>query len=117
MTLKQFFKDTTKHEAVQAAAFEKHFSLETPMCKIPYTAGKQGDYLVTEGSEKYDSMFTHKVIEFKSDTKSLLTKHFYIEFEQTNNGWETSKPSGHKLAVDEGCLLVIGVKHEYYCFD
>ena len=115
MTLQNFFNSTTVYEARQAAALKKHFELEIK--KIPYTPGCAGDYEIVKRSKKYNDLFSNSIIEFKSDKMSRKTKHFYMEFEQTSNGWDTKKNSGHQLAIDKGCLLVIGVFEDFYCFD
>ena len=119
MALQQFFAAATVLEARQAQAFQKHFALGLPLLKLPFQPGVAGDYRVQNegGSELFNSLFEHTVIEFKSDGKSLYSKHFFFEFEQTSDGWFSWSESGHVLALNTGCLLVIGVKQKYYCFD
>ena len=115
MTLQKIFNSTTVYEARQADAFKKHFELKIK--KIPFIPGCAGDYEIVEQSKKYNELFSNSIIEFKSDKKSRKTKHFYMEFEQTSNNWVTKKNSGHQLAIDKECLLVIGVFEDFYCFD
>ena len=119
MTLQKFFNATTIYETRQAQAFQNHFALKKPLLKIPFTSGCAGDYAIPiEGaSKKYTDMFRNRTIEFKSDRGSLYSRHFFVEFEQTCNSWDTCKPSGHVLAINEGHLLVVGVKEQFYCFD
>ena len=44
---------------------------------------------------------------FKNDKASLKTGMFYVEYEQTSDGWFSRKSSGHALAIMRGCVLII----------
>jgi len=109
-------------ERAQAVSFSSRFGVQ--MSKIPQGPGVCGDYVVTETSHDTSELevalghpLLGKLIEFKNDKASLKTGNFYIEFEQTGNGWFTSKPSGHAKAIEMGCILVISSGANTYIFN
>ena len=116
MTLHNFFRKSAVYEARQAYLFQEHFDLKKALVKIPFVPGASGDYRVQPdgSSDKYEELFTNTFIEFKSDRTCLRTRHFYVEFEQTSNNWFSRKASGHQLAIDESCLLVIEGFEKFY---
>ena len=109
-------------ERAQAVSFSARFGVH--LGKIKQGPGVCGDYLVEATSadtRELESALGHplqgKRIEFKNDKASLKTGNFFIEFEQTGDGWFTTKPSGHAKAIDTGCILVISSGPNTYIFN
>ena len=109
-------------ERAQAVCFRNRFGVE--LTKIKQGPGVCGDYLVTDTSDstlELEIALGHpllgKRIEFKNDKASLKTGNFYVEFEQTGDGWFTRKPSGHAMAIDTGCVLVISSGENTFVFN
>ena len=109
-------------ERRQAITFSERFEVELE--KIPQGPGVCGDYRVTKTSEKTKELESSlgypiigHLIEFKNDKASKKTGNLFVEFEQTSDGWFSRKPSGHALAISNGCVLVISAGEKTYVFN
>ena len=106
----------------QAADFSLRFGVI--LQRIPQGPGVTGDFLVTQTEERTQTLenalgypLLQRRIEFKSDNASKRTKNFYVEFEQTCDGWGIRYPSGHEKAINDGCVLVISSGKKTFVFN
>ena len=113
--LNDFMETQETREAIQANVFAEHFGIRVE--KIDYRL-KSGDFKVIQRSDLFDTWFDgYDTLEFKNDGKAKYSDNLYIEYEQTFNGWVSKKASGHKLAIDQGHLLVISINEENLVFN
>ena len=106
-------------ECLQASRFEEVF--DVTLEKIKQGVGVTGDYTITMANnldnDNYKKIKTYNDIEFKHDKASSKTHNLYLEFEQTLDGFFSSKPSGCDLAIKKGNLLVITSGNDCLVFD
>jgi hypothetical protein len=99
--MKQYFAKCNVFEKRQALDFQENFSC--CLSKLPNIPGTTGDFVVETGPAPLQG----RVIEFKFDKRSRFSKNIYVEFEQTNDAWFSSKESGIALAIKNGQIVVI----------
>ena len=113
--LMEHFKKTSVFERKQADWFVEEFGVQLE--KIPQEAGCVGDYVIIKHSDYSKELFGDlTTIEFKNDKYGIRSGALYFEFEQTNDYWETRKPSGHLKAANEKCILVVQSGEEVFIF-
>ena len=120
--MKAHFAVSGKDERHQADGFRDRFGVELE--RIPQGPGVCGDYLVigtTEHTEELEHALGYSLlgrkIEFKNDKTSLKYKSFFVEFQQTSDSWVHKKQSGHELAIEKGCVLVISSGSRCFVFN
>lgn len=106
------FAVSEKGERAQATDFSRRFGCDLE--RVEQGVGVTGDYMVvctgdhtTQLEIQLGYPILSRRVEFKYDHASLRTNNFFVEFEQTSNGWCTRSPSGHAKAISEGHVLVI----------
>ena len=109
-------------ERAQAAFFSTRFGVD--MERIPQGPGIVGDYIVLQTSEHTQELenalgypLLGRRIEFKNDKTSVKYNSFFVEFEQTSDFWTTRKTSGHALAIQENCVLVLSSGTRCFVFN
>ena len=105
----------------QAHSFCAQFGTELE--RIPQGVGVVGDFTVVQTSGETNKLeqllgpLIGRRIEFKHDKTSTKYKSFFVEIEQTCDGWQTCRPSGHQKAIEMGCILIITSGSDCYIFD
>ena len=106
--MKSFFEKSKKHEMQQAFELCQQFDIE--LKQIEPIPGTTGDFTVSHGVSPQFPVGS--IVEFKYDFYSMKSGNVFLEFEQTRDGWFTSKASGVKLAIDNGNIVIITIPCE-----
>ena len=118
----EYIRICNRGERRQAEFFSIHFGVA--LIQLPQGPGICGDYRISITSALSESLeealgfnILGRFVEFKNDTASLRTKHLFIEFESTSDGWMHRQTSGHAKCIEEGCILVISSGTECFVFN
>ena len=111
--MQSWFKKCNAMEDTNIEVIASHFGVEYE--RIPQTFGVCGDFSLTTVSSMFENEFPgYLTLELKADYMARRTGNVYFEYSHTNDDFFTEKVSGHKKAIEQGCLLVITVAKEYF---